>query len=189
MCDGPDLFLCALSILFPPIGVWIKRGICSADSLINIALSCLGYLPGLIHSWYIICSYPDSYERIPGNDNESHVQVFYYRPGANGSSSGPPPSAGPPPGGHSSPAAPSGGYGTISSQPAPQQQMPQPAASSSAAAGPSSGEPSYAAVAAKIAGADLPSGTERGLASEEDGPPPPTYADAVRGNNKIQSHE
>jgi len=188
MCDGPDLFLCALSILFPPIGVWIKRGICSADSLINIALSVLGYIPGLLHSWYIICSYPDPYERIP--DNEAHVHVFHYRPGANGSSSGPPPSAGPPPGGHSSPA--SGGYGTISSQPAQQQQMPQPGASSSSvAAGPSSGGPSYAAVAAKKAGADLPSGTERdvGAAEEEDGLPPPTYADAVRGNNKIQSHE
>lgn len=31
--------------------VWIKRGICSADSLINIALCCLGYLPGLLHAW------------------------------------------------------------------------------------------------------------------------------------------
>ena len=70
MCDGPDFFLCILSILFPPIGgmsqptrhqhqdldahqftVWIKRGICSADSLINIALCCLGYIPGLLHAW------------------------------------------------------------------------------------------------------------------------------------------
>jgi uncharacterized membrane protein YqaE (UPF0057 family) len=31
--------------------VWVKRGICSADSFINIALCCLGYLPGLIHAW------------------------------------------------------------------------------------------------------------------------------------------
>jgi hypothetical protein len=34
--------------------VWVKRGICSADSFINIALCCLGYLPGLIHAW--VCS-------------------------------------------------------------------------------------------------------------------------------------
>jgi hypothetical protein len=31
--------------------VWIKRGICTADSLINIALCCLGYIPGLLHAW------------------------------------------------------------------------------------------------------------------------------------------
>lgn len=36
--------------------VWVKRGICSADSLINIALCCLGYLPGLFHAWVIILS-------------------------------------------------------------------------------------------------------------------------------------
>lgn len=28
------------------------------DSLINILLCVLGYLPGLIHSWYIIAKYP-----------------------------------------------------------------------------------------------------------------------------------
>ena len=31
--------------------VWVKRGICSCDSIINIALCMLGYLPGLIHAW------------------------------------------------------------------------------------------------------------------------------------------
>ncbi|KAI5293144.1 hypothetical protein KEM52_005796 [Ascosphaera acerosa] len=35
------------------------RGRCSADSLINIALCCLGYLPGLAHAWYIILKYPE----------------------------------------------------------------------------------------------------------------------------------
>lgn len=33
--------------------VWVKCGICSADSLINILLCTLGYLPGLLHSWYV----------------------------------------------------------------------------------------------------------------------------------------
>ncbi|KAK6461136.1 hypothetical protein DFJ63DRAFT_217028 [Scheffersomyces coipomensis] len=53
-----DCILIILSILFPPLPVWIRRGICSTDSLINIILSILGYLPGLIHSWYIIAKYP-----------------------------------------------------------------------------------------------------------------------------------
>lgn len=33
-------------------------GVCSADSFINILLCMLGYLPGLIHSWYIIATHP-----------------------------------------------------------------------------------------------------------------------------------
>lgn len=37
MC-GSDIFLGVIAILFPPIAVWVKRGLCSADSLINIAL-------------------------------------------------------------------------------------------------------------------------------------------------------
>jgi len=188
MCDGPDLFLCILSIFFPPIGVWIKRGICSADSLINICLCALGYIPGLLHSWYIINSYPETYERIPESD-EAHVHVYYVRPGGAGH---PPPSAGPPPGGHSSPSAPAGGYGTISSQPQPREQS--SASSSSAQAGSSSRgaqQPSTApapTVDSKVAGADLPSDAGPAEGSS-DGVPPPSYADAVRGNNKIQSHE
>lgn len=37
MC-GSDIFLGLIAVLFPPLAVWVKRGICSADSLINIAL-------------------------------------------------------------------------------------------------------------------------------------------------------
>lgn len=39
MC-GTDVFLGILAIIFPPIAVWVKRGLCSADSLINLALCC-----------------------------------------------------------------------------------------------------------------------------------------------------
>jgi len=191
MCDGADLFLCILSVLFPPIGVWIKRGICSADSLINILLCMLGYLPGLIHAWYIICSYPDQYERIPESD-EAHVHVYYVRPG--GAGGHPPPSAGPPPGGHSSPQAPGNSYGTISSQPQPRELPPstsQPQAGSSSQ-GAQQVSSSSNVVDAQVAGGDLPSGSvqDSGPAEEGNGEgiPPPSYADAVRGNNKIQSH-
>uniref|UniRef100_A0A8H7K992 Stress response RCI peptide n=1 Tax=Bionectria ochroleuca TaxID=29856 RepID=A0A8H7K992_BIOOC len=67
MCSS-DLFLCVLAILFPPLPVWVKRGICSADSIINILLLCLGFIPGLIHAWYIIAKFPDpeyDYDPVP----------------------------------------------------------------------------------------------------------------------------
>uniref|UniRef100_A0A060T605 ARAD1C09966p n=1 Tax=Blastobotrys adeninivorans TaxID=409370 RepID=A0A060T605_BLAAD len=69
-----DFILVVVAIVFPPLPVWIKVGICSADSLINIALCVLGFLPGLFHSWYIISKYPavppgyDDIERQGVND-------------------------------------------------------------------------------------------------------------------------
>jgi len=72
MCSS-DLFLGLIAILFPPIAVWVKTGLCSADSLINICLCMLGYVPGLLHAWYIIAKFPESdYDSIPG-DEESRV--------------------------------------------------------------------------------------------------------------------
>ncbi|GBL51897.1 hypothetical protein ACI3LY_005436 [Candidozyma auris] len=66
-----DILLVVISVLFPPLPVWIRRGVCSSDSLINICLCILGYLPGLIHSWYIIAKYP------PGSYSETHVYYVY----------------------------------------------------------------------------------------------------------------
>ncbi|EMG49937.1 PMP3 Plasma membrane proteolipid 3 [Candida maltosa Xu316] len=65
-----DLFLIVLSVLFPPLPVWIRRGCCSADSFINVALFFLGYFPGLIHSWYIIARYPPY--------SHQHKDTIYY---------------------------------------------------------------------------------------------------------------
>ncbi|KAI3403131.2 hypothetical protein KGF56_004020 [Candida oxycetoniae] len=67
-----DICLIVLSVFFPPLPVWICRGICSYDSLINILLMFLGYFPGLIHSWYIIAKYPPYY-----NHEESRVYFVY----------------------------------------------------------------------------------------------------------------
>ncbi|GAO47217.1 hypothetical protein G7K_1427-t1 [Saitoella complicata NRRL Y-17804] len=55
----PDLFLCLLAVLIPPIPVGIKAGFCTADLLINICLCVLGVIPGLVHAWYIIGKYPE----------------------------------------------------------------------------------------------------------------------------------
>lgn len=57
-----DVFLVLIAVFLPPIPVFIKAGICSADALINIALCCLGYIPGVIHAWYIIAKYPETVE-------------------------------------------------------------------------------------------------------------------------------
>ncbi|KAJ8604754.1 hypothetical protein MRB53_041659 [Persea americana] len=59
MC-GTDCLLAIIAIFFPPLAVWVKRGLCSADSVINIALCVFGFIPGLIHAWYIISITPDN---------------------------------------------------------------------------------------------------------------------------------
>jgi len=79
MCSA-DSFLAFLAILFPPVAVWVKRGICSADSIINIALCCLGYLPGLIHAWYIISKYPEEPLYYPLEPESPYARVYYFPP-------------------------------------------------------------------------------------------------------------
>ncbi|KAH9844936.1 putative stress response RCI peptide [Teratosphaeria destructans] len=136
MC-GTDIFLGLLAILFPPIAVWVKRGLCSVDSLINIALCCLGFLPGLLHAWYIIAITPDpTYESLDpeqGRGQPGVVTYYYVQQGQPHYSSS---------AAHTQP-----NYGTVAPGPA------------STAAGPQ------------------PAGREE---------VPPTYDQAVRGDNKVQ---
>jgi len=51
-----DILKIILAIILPPLGVFLERG-CGADFLINILLTCLGYIPGIIHALYIILKY------------------------------------------------------------------------------------------------------------------------------------
>jgi len=180
MCDGPDLFLCVLAVLFPPIAVWVKRGICSADSFINIALLILGYLPGLIHAWYIISAYPsESYE--PLAEEESQVHVYYVHGGP------PPPSAGPGPGAHSTP---QGSYGTIGSAQQAAKQA-QYSLHSNTPTGSSSTEQPKSAVTkpqSQISPKSRAVDAEGGEGAS-DGPPPPSYSDVVKGDHKIQTDD
>ncbi|KAI8982014.1 plasma membrane proteolipid 3 [Mycotypha africana] len=44
------------AIILPPLGVFLEKG-CNVDLLINIALTCLGFIPGIIHALYIILKY------------------------------------------------------------------------------------------------------------------------------------
>ena len=52
-----DIIRIILSILLPPLGVFLQVGI-GFHFWLNIILTLLGYLPGLIHAIYIIASRP-----------------------------------------------------------------------------------------------------------------------------------
>lgn len=134
--------------------VWIKAGICTADSIINIALCLLGYIPGLIHAWYIILKYPEpdydevAYEPIPGGSSQrrdlENGRVTYYYVSHQ-------------PLQHPSQRA----YGTVDPRVQPSNNRPDAAPKS--ASHPQQG----------------------GSGSQE----PPTYAEAVRGDNKVQTQD
>ncbi|EKD20146.1 hypothetical protein LZ554_008866 [Drepanopeziza brunnea f. sp. 'monogermtubi'] len=46
------LFVVLITILLPPVGVYLVAG-CGVDLLINICLTLLGYIPGHIHAFYL----------------------------------------------------------------------------------------------------------------------------------------
>ncbi|KAH7030024.1 hypothetical protein B0J12DRAFT_682474 [Macrophomina phaseolina] len=48
-----DVLLYFLALFVPPVPVFIKRG-CGADFLINICLSILGWIPGVLHAFWIV---------------------------------------------------------------------------------------------------------------------------------------
>ncbi|KAG0667426.1 hypothetical protein C6P44_000156 [Monosporozyma unispora] len=64
---GDNIFI---AIFVPPIAVWLKRGLCSKDFLINLLLFLLGFIPGLIHALYIISKYPYEENRIRLSDTD-----------------------------------------------------------------------------------------------------------------------
>ena len=51
-----DIIKLIFAIFIPPIGVFLERG-CGADLLINILLTILGYIPGIIHAMYVTTSF------------------------------------------------------------------------------------------------------------------------------------
>ncbi|KAI8329611.1 plasma membrane proteolipid 3 [Choanephora cucurbitarum] len=51
-----DICKILFAIILPPLGVLLERG-CVCDFWINIALTVLGYIPGIIHALYIILKY------------------------------------------------------------------------------------------------------------------------------------
>lgn len=67
-----DIILLVMAVILPPLPVAIKRGVCSGAFWLNLLLSILAYLPGMIHAWYIILKYP---EHIPTRPYDSHQQA------------------------------------------------------------------------------------------------------------------
>jgi len=42
-----------IALLFPPLAVFLATG-CSLDLLINIILTLLGFIPGMIHALFVV---------------------------------------------------------------------------------------------------------------------------------------
>ncbi|KAI0018388.1 hypothetical protein F4780DRAFT_751371 [Xylariomycetidae sp. FL0641] len=156
MCNGSDIFLGFLAVLFPPLPVWVKCGLCSADAIINILLCMLGYVPGLLHSWYIIAKFPgdaasagaaEDYERLP--QNEERVTYVFVNQQPTSAGGRQPPKPAPPPQHHHHQPGGAMDYGTAGGDD-----------DAAAAAGSSSGAPA-----------------------------PPSYAEAVKGDHKVQTQD
>ncbi len=47
-----DICKIVIAVFLPPLGVFLERG-CGSDLLINIVLTVLGYIPGIIHALYV----------------------------------------------------------------------------------------------------------------------------------------
>ncbi len=51
--DGNDLIKIIIAIILPPLGVFLEVGL-TKHFWINILLTILGYVPGIVHAVYII---------------------------------------------------------------------------------------------------------------------------------------
>ena len=52
-----DIIRTILSLIIPPIGVFLQVGL-GKHFWINLVLTLLGYLPGLIHAIWVIWTFP-----------------------------------------------------------------------------------------------------------------------------------
>ncbi len=53
-----DLIRIILSIILPPVGVFLQVGL-SRQFWINVVLTLLGYIPGIVHAVWIIARTPE----------------------------------------------------------------------------------------------------------------------------------
>lgn len=54
-----DILLLILAVFLPPLVAFLKRG-CGSQLLLNILLDFLGWVPGVIHAWYLVIATPES---------------------------------------------------------------------------------------------------------------------------------
>lgn len=52
-----DVIRIILALLLPPLGVFLQVGL-GGQFWLNILLTLLGYIPGIIHAFYVILKYP-----------------------------------------------------------------------------------------------------------------------------------
>ncbi|KAG9240916.1 plasma membrane proteolipid 3 [Calycina marina] len=62
MAVPSTILLVLITILMPPVGVWMIAG-CGPDFFINVCLTLLGYFPGHIHAFYLEYVYYDRREQ------------------------------------------------------------------------------------------------------------------------------
>lgn len=55
---GMDLLRIFLSIVFPPLGVFMRVGL-SMHLLLSVVLTMLGYVPGLVHAIWVLIRFDD----------------------------------------------------------------------------------------------------------------------------------
>lgn len=60
-----------LSVLLPPLGVYMEVGL-TRHFWINIILTFLGYVPGLIHALYIVTEHAEHTQQLR-SDHYSHL--------------------------------------------------------------------------------------------------------------------
>ncbi|KAL8712942.1 MAG: hypothetical protein Q9220_002800 [cf. Caloplaca sp. 1 TL-2023] len=181
MCCSTDIFLALLAVLFPPLAVWIKSGLCTIDSLLNILLCVLGYLPGLLHAWYIIAKYPspDTYYESPyssdiENQQQGHVTYYYVSDGrTNNSTAGQGQQQQYPSQSHNS----GRGYGTVQGMRA--QPQPQPRQSQQ-----QQGQSQQQGRIQQQRQVTVGEGSSQ--AQQQQGVPP-SYEQAISGDNKVQT--
>lgn len=52
-----DIIRIILAIILPPLGVLMQVGIANKHFWINIVLTLLGYIPGIVHAIWVIAKY------------------------------------------------------------------------------------------------------------------------------------
>lgn len=53
-----DLLRIIAAVILPPLGVFLQEGL-GKRFWINVVLTILGYIPGVIHAVYVIAKYPE----------------------------------------------------------------------------------------------------------------------------------
>ncbi|QLG74283.1 hypothetical protein HG535_0G01670 [Zygotorulaspora mrakii] len=53
-CTVSDLILYIIAFFLPPVAVIFRSGLCSSDLLLNVLLTLLGVVPGMLHAFYYI---------------------------------------------------------------------------------------------------------------------------------------